>query len=606
MTLFVTFGILNVIIKIPKLLLRKIKEGTGPMKEFLHHVHHLFHDHNNHFYLTGMLVLHSILLLLICFGIVILRRNIKNNYWRKRFCSYPQNAFDIFLVYNPRFKKYEYISPNFEKILGISQNEIKKNMYVLLNYVPENKRQENIEFFSKDNLKTFREMTFEFNHPSTKKRCWISLHVFPVFKNKKVHFYISRIRDSSSKYYYYSELQEALSKAQKANETQKELFSHISHEFKTMINAISGMTQIALHTLNNMEKVELCLNKINYASSQLTLLVNHILDTAKIDSEQLLLLKKPFYLKELLISIFEVFHSMADLKNQQFDIKIEKVTHNYINGDSLRLQEIIGNCLSNSIKFTPVEGKISLTVEELGMEDNRALYRFTIEDNGKGMKEDYIEHIFMPFEQEDSTISKQYGGSGLGMFITKKLVKLLNGSIHIKSKINVGTIIMIELEFEVMDEMKHPIPMLDQMNRSSHYNCSGIRVLVIEDNEISLEVTCEFLKFLNASFDVARNGDEALTMFQVSSSGYYNAILMDLHLPGISGLETSKLIRASSHPDASDIVIIAMTADNEIDRNALSEFGIDDVIDKPIEMNKFNTILYTINNRSKTYEEYQG
>lgn len=543
--------------------------------------------------LISIVMLHFIIFIIAGAVIHIIRIKCKVNCWSKYFNSFDCNSFDVYLVYNAINKKFEYISPNLEKNFGINQDEIKKNIYVFFENIPIDKRKEALGFLAKDNITCYKEMEVEYTHPITKEKRWLSFHLYPIYKKNSITQCISCIKDISSKYYY-AELQDALSKVQKANDAKNDFLSHISHEVKTPIIAINGMTQIALESMGDNEKIENCLHKIHYASSEIITLINNILDTSRRDSDKLILFNQPFHLKQILSSLIDIFNSLAVLKNQEFNILFRTMEDDYLNGDSIRLQEIIGNCISNSIKFTPLDGKIMLEVTELGKHNNHALFRFTIIDNGKGMKEEYLGRIFVPFEQEDSTIAKKYGGTGLGMSIAKNLVSLMGGDIKITSQVNIGTTVVIEIEFEVLEETDQPFQTIKGDQLLLNYDCTGIRVIVVEDNEINLEIICEFLKLLNVQYDTASNGFEAIKLFEASIPGSYHAILMDLHLPGMNGFDTAKIIRTSGHPDAAKISIIAITADNFVNEETILECGMDFFITKPIDIEKLSSLLYMI------------
>ncbi|MDF2885588.1 MAG: hypothetical protein K0R54_6164 [Clostridiaceae bacterium] len=210
------------------------------------------------------------------------------------------------------------------------------------------------------------------------------------------------------------------------------------------------------------------------------------------------------------------------------------------------------------------------------------------------MSEDYIERIFIPFDQEDSSIAQIYGGTGLGMAITKNLVELMGGTIDIKSKIGVGTSVSMNITFDLPETGLEPVLSGKKNSNLNSPSSSGKRVLVVEDNEINLEITCEFLKYMNMSVEAASTGLEALALFKASEPGHYDAILMDLQMPGLNGYDTTKAIRSSSHRDANRVCIIAMTADNFADDRSSLECGMNYHIAKPIDIDKLNLILHSL------------
>ena len=519
------------------------------------------------------------------------------NYREELFHSLCTNVDNLFIIYDCINHKFEYISPNIEKFLGVSVDDFQQNYIQLIDYVDAESKQTLINFIRTTGIVNFTEMELEYLHPVTKTKCYFMMRVYPVYKNNSISRYITNVLEMTKEFEAKAAIQHALSETQKANEAKKEFLSHMSHELKTPINAIIGMTQIASNSLEDREKVLGCLEKINYSSQTLLSLINNILDMAKIDSNKLLLINEPFYLHDTISAFSSLMKSQAEIKQLHYSLIYQNVKHDYLIGDSLRLTQILGNCLSNAIKFTPSGGKITLELMELPSDNKKVMFRFIISDTGKGMREEYLDHIFTPFEQEDRTINPKYGGSGLGMSIVKTLLNLMGGSIQVDSQVDLGTVMTIDLSFDLVQS---PI---NQPNIQKHpeewklFDCTGMHVLVVEDNDINREIACEFLNYINVSYDVAVDGYEAIQLFEASPAGRYHAILMDVHMPGINGYETANLIRASKHPDSETMYIIAMTADNFANNFSCIQSGMNYHITKPIEMDKFYSILHAIHTK---------
>ncbi|MDF2945162.1 MAG: hybrid sensor histidine kinase/response regulator [Herbinix sp.] len=543
----------------------------------------------------------SITLILVSISIVIIVINLERKFKRindnlfyreelfNSLCSNIDEAFIIFDVIN---KKIEYISPNFENILGFNAAEISQNHFKLLDNISLDNKNEIYEMILTSVIKCNMEIEFEYNHPRLHQKRWMTMRIYPANNYNNVFRYIISIVDATKEKEAQLVINEALINVQKANEAKKDFLSHMSHELKTPINAIVGMAQIASKSLNDNEKVENCLTKINFASKSLLEIINNILDIAKYDNDKIILVNEPLHLSSFISSFSSLMNSQAEVNNQEYNLIVNNLKDEYVIGDSLRLMQILGNCLSNSFKFTPSNGKITLEVTEISRQTNKVYYRFIISDNGKGMNEDYIERIFIPFEQEDSTIAKNYGGTGLGMSITKNLIVLMGGTIHVESKKTTGTTITIDLPFDFMEE-----PSTEELiPDASNYNNTEVvgkqkRVLVVEDNEINLEITSEFLNYIKINVVTALNGYEALNLFEDSQEGYFDAILMDIHMPRLNGYETAKAIRSSAHPDANKVCIIAMTADNYADNQSILDCGMNYHIAKPIDIGTFNLLL---------------
>ncbi len=543
-----------------------------------------------------------VLLLLISFSIIILvlyieiKYKFTNNNLNDRddllhtLCS---SIDDIVIIYDSVKHRFEYISPNFENILGFNSKTLDLNKNAIWDYVSPEKKEEYIELFNSSKLTYFKELEFEYQHPTYHQLRWLGIRFYPVMKNNEIIRYITCIKEKTEECYAQASIKEALETSRKANEAKKEFLSHISHEIKTPINNILGITKIAMDSISNTDKVMYCLKKIHFSSNNLLTLINNILDMAKLDSDKLILINEPFYMQKAINEFSSVISFLAEIKNVEFKLIIHPSVHDYVVGDSLRITQILGNCLSNSIKFTPSGGMVTLDIRELEYTSKNSLYRFQITDNGKGMEEDYINHIFEPFDQENHTIGTEYGGSGLGMTITKTLLDLMGGTIQVNSKVGEGTDITIDILLMVAispgskNKEHSPIPKVE-------YDFTGMRILVVEDNEINLEIVTEYLKNVNIYVETAANGHIAIELFKASEEGYYNMILMDIHMPDLSGYEASRLIRSSNHPDAGQIAIIAMTADNFVNDFSCIQSGINYHISKPIDLNKLYSLLNSI------------
>jgi signal transduction histidine kinase/CheY-like chemotaxis protein len=522
------------------------------------------------------------------------------NYREDLLNSLYSNVDDVFTVFDYNNRRFEYISPNFESMLGINPTELHKNTYVIFDYIlPELKVYFNSLFTNA--ITEFKEIEFEYNHPVLKQHQWLVMRIYPVYKNNQISRYITCILEITKEYQAKVDIREAFLEAQKANEAKKDYLSYMSHELKTPINAILGMTQIAMNSLDDKDKAENCLEKIHLSSKNLLSLIDNVLDTAIIDSGKLLSINEPFHLLKSIAEFSSLMSSQAEIRNIEYRFIYHKMVHDYLVGDNLRIIQILGNCLSNSIKFTPPGGLITLEISEKEHNEKSGLYRFVVTDTGKGMREEYIDRIFEPFEQEDNTIGPNYGGSGLGMSIVKTLIDLMGGIIRVDSTVGVGTTITIDIRLMAVEESIDKPETNNTNTKIPKYDCSGMRVLVVEDNAINLEITIELLTCINIQVDTATNGYDAIKLFEASEEGYYNTILMDIQMPGISGYETSRMMRSSKHPDANKVYIIAMTADNDTNNFSCIQSGMNYHISKPIDIDKFYSILLTIRTINMDY-----
>ncbi len=388
---------------------------------------------------------------------------------------------------------------------------------------------------------------------------------------------------------------ESAERAQKAAEqaslAKSEFLSRMSHEIRTPMNGIIGMTEIARRNSQDPEKVDDCLKKVSLSSKHLMSLINDVLDMSKIESGKIQLKNELFDLRLFLENIENIYSVQAEEKEIGFEISLSGRIDELIEGDSLRLNQILTNLLSNAFKFTPKGGKVILKVCELKHEENSVLLRFSVKDTGIGIKEENLGKIFEAFEQENSEITHKYGGTGLGLSIVRRFSELMGGSVNVHSEYGKGSEFEVELPFTVTENSR----MIDwKGERSSEkrvienktYNFNGKHILLAEDNELNREIAVELLgSVTGAIIDEAEDGEKAASLFAKSSINYYDLILMDIQMPHMNGFDATKKIRAMDRPDAATVPIFAMTAnafaeDAEKSRQA----GMNAHLSKPLEI----------------------
>ncbi len=539
------------------------------------------------------LFLVSALILIFCRYIIIkFRKMYRSLYYREElFNSLCTNLDDILLIYRIDGYLLEYVSPNLERLYGISVRNFKRNPFIILNQMSASVREEIKSYFTTNLLITNKVIEFEMFNPVLKKMVSLIIRIYPVYNKQILDRYIISISDITTEKQTQQVLRDALMNARQANEAKKEFLSHMSHELRTPLNAINGMAQIAISSMEDRQKVESCLHKISDSSQKLISLVSNILDMSKIDSNKLILNQEQFLLDHILYELSDLMCTQAEMNRLKFNLVLKKLEHNHLIGDPLRLNQIISNCISNSLKFTPAGGYIRLEAEEQGVYGNKAMFCFTITDTGKGMSEEFIERLFIPYEQEDSSITRKYGGTGLGMSITKNLVSLMSGSIQVSSKLGQGTVITILIPFEIYEDAS-AYPKKLSVPKQREYDFTGCNALVAEDNEVNKEIINEFLKYARIRVDSAECGREAYDKFITSAPGYYKMIFMDIQMPDQTGYETAAQIRASQHPDAKEICIIAMSADAYPEDVTKSlEGGMNYHIAKPLDMEQLYQLI---------------
>ncbi|NLP29601.1 MAG: response regulator [Clostridiales bacterium] len=364
-------------------------------------------------------------------------------------------------------------------------------------------------------------------------------------------------------------------------ETFRNYFLNICHDIKTPLNVIIGISSLAKNCLDDPEKINQYLSKIESTSYYLFELVNDLLDLYKIESNKMILREEKFNTYDLINSINTLISPLLQEKQlmYKYEVNVSEENQNII-GDQLKLKQVLLNLLSNSIKYTAIGGNIELSVDQIKIENDSIYLKFRVSDNGIGMSEEFMKKLFEPFSHSEE-LSHGRNTTGLGLYLTKNLVTILKGSIKIESKPKAGTVVTVNLPFK-LTEAKH-------QTKESHicldsFNFSNKRILLVEDNEALSNITIEILKKTHADIDYAKDGLEALRLFESSEPGYYDAILMDVKMPVIDGNNATKLIRDSKHRDSKDIVIIGVTG--KVLSKDLEESigaGMNEYITKPID-----------------------
>ena len=560
--------------------------------------------------------------------------------------------------------------------------------------------------------------------PNEVKR-WFAVHMIPADYGQ----YLAVFQETTKEHNMREHLADALKQAQNSNQARTAFFSSMSHDIRTPMNGIIGMTNVALNSLDNMEKVESCLNKITAASGHLLQLINEVLDMSRIESGKISLKEENVHLPSMMANLISFIRPDMDKKKQSFELKSQILEHDTVISDGLHLQKILLNLLSNAMKYTQAGGTISMQITETHVDADTIRLRFVVEDNGIGMTPEFLERVFAPFERAEDSRMSQATGTGLGLAITKSIVDMMEGDIYVESEKDMGSRFTVELPLKLpklqmqelpdlagysvlivdddqdacesislilqetgiradwvmngmeavekawqahvmeddycivivdwkMPEMDgvetarrirarlgsgmpilllsaydwenvkeeaiqagingfltKPIFKADILEQMKQYiqggyqeyeeqqiqetenlegvrKLEGVRILVADDNELNLEIMFEILNSSGAEVDCVHNGKEALDTYLKSSQGYYQIILMDVHMPEMDGLQATKKIRNSGRPDASIVPIIAMTADVfKEDIRRCKDAGMDAHIGKPVELDKLYSMV---------------
>jgi signal transduction histidine kinase/ActR/RegA family two-component response regulator len=395
-----------------------------------------------------------------------------------------------------------------------------------------------------------------------------------------IYFYLQRRNNALKDKEQQKVLAAALKSAEDANHAKSDFLSRMSHDIRTPINGIVGMTGIALHNISDPEKVEDCLHKINQSSQHLCSLINDVLDMSKIESGKTSVNEVPFDIVSTAEKCSSIIRGQLVDKNIDFITDFEKIRHSELIGDDTHLERIIINILGNSVKFTKEGGEIAFCIEELDSDEEKGRFRMKFHDTGVGMSEEFLPKLFDLFTQDIDNGRTNYQGTGLGMAITKQFVEMMNGKIDVKSKVNVGTDFTVEIPFAINHDVKKTGVQMQNESPLAGYN-----ILLVEDNEINAEIAEEILKDKGAEVTIAQNGKKAIDICSGSEESYFNLILMDIMMPEMDGLTATRAIRNMNRTDMQKIPIIAMTANAFVDdRKAAMRAGMNGYVTKPIDV----------------------
>lgn len=371
-------------------------------------------------------------------------------------------------------------------------------------------------------------------------------------------------------------------KAQNANEAKTNFLTNMSHDIRTPMNAIIGMTEMADYNIDDTDKVRECLKKIKDSSTMLLHLINNVLDMSEIENHELKLKEAPFKLREIVESLQAVLEQTAADKQLALEVRCEQIQNNRLIGDAVRLKQVMMNLASNSLKFTPPGGKVSLAItEEESCRAGYAAFLLEVKDTGIGMNRDFVDSmIFKPFQRDETQYVSKTEGNGIGMSITKEILDVMGADMQIESEVGKGSVFRIHMSLKIDSGAAGK----EQEEKSDVPNLTGKRLLVVEDNEINMEIIEFLLKRTEAEVVTAWNAEDALRIFDESPEGYFDLIFFDIQLPGMSGYEAVKILRAKNRGDALRVPVWAMTANafsQDVEQSMQS--GMNDHISKPID-----------------------
>lgn len=466
-----------------------------------------------------------------------------------------------------------YITESFEQQLDVTGDDIKTDIGIFLDKVGSGKDWKLWKKYrSWDGKQPF---TSDFYLERMKS--WYRLEIT---RSKDGLYDTFQFRDITEDKKELEAAKEQLKIAESVSQSKTEFLSSMSHEIRTPMNGIIGMLTLAHGQLRG-HSAENYIIKAEQLSKYLLSVINDILDMSRIEAGKIELESKPFELAALAEKLRNMFQKNVEAKGVAFYVEMKDVDVKYIVGDELRISQILVNFLSNAQKFTE-KGEIRVTFRQLQKENGKVSLMFRVHDTGKGMDAKFISRIFKPFEQESQDITKQYGGSGLGMSITDRLVHLMGGEIVIDSMLGKGSDFSVYLTLPIAEVSEIETEQEDETGTDFTFN--GCHILMAEDNEINAEIAVSILENEGAKVDVAVNGKDAVEKYAASAPGTYNFILMDIQMPVMNGRDAAKQIWSMDRKDAGEIPIFALSADAFVEDQRLSAMsGMNGHFTKPID-----------------------
>ena len=410
---------------------------------------------------------------------------------------------------------------------------------------------------------------------------WVNLSLRPGELGQDV----LRLTDVTEQHRTIEAYEQRLEESEKASQSKTTFLSRMSHEIRTPMNGIIGMLSLAEGKLDENSEVMQYLKRADGLSDHLLSLINDILDMSRIEAGKVELEEKSFSLRRMGTQLQQMFAKDLEERGIRYGVRFEDMTVDAVVGDEMRIRQVIINFLSNAVKFTK-EGEVTVTFRQMMLRDGKADLMFRVHDTGIGMAPEFISRIFRPFEQENASISHNYGGTGLGMAITDQLVRLMGGQIVVESKLGKSSDFTVFLSLPVASsEEVEKKPQTAQSGETDVEHCfEGKHILLAEDNEINAMIGREVLTGMGAEVEAAENGQLAVEQFSRSEPGYYDLILMDVQMPVMDGRTAARAIRALGRPDGKTVPIFALSADAFLEDERLSlESGMNGHFAKPVD-----------------------
>lgn len=506
-------------------------------------------------------------------------------YREQLFSILSENIDDVFLMLNSGSYAVEYVTPNVNRVLGISQDVVAADLESLGKASYTEKKP--ISYSDLALMEPGQSITMESEriHKKTGEKRWFYETVYRVGDDQSDKFIVvlsDRTKERQNKF----ALETALNAANAANKAKSTFLNNISHDIRTPMNAIVGLTLLLNHDAGDPERIKEYTRKITASSQYLLGLINDVLDMSKIESGKTTLNVTEINLAELIDELGTMIRPQAKAKQQEFELFLADVTMEHLVGDRMRINQVLLNILSNAVKYTPAGGRIQMNVTQLPQKiKDFVRLRFEVQDNGIGMSEEFLHVIFEPFAREINSVTNQIQGTGLGMPITKNLVELMGGTIDVKSRQGEGSIFTVDLELRIQEQN------VDEKFWENH----GItRVLVVDDDESICINVIRVMEDTGVSVRYALSGDNAIRQIGEAhqEGGLFDLVLLDWKMPGMDGIQTARKIRAML-PEHIPILLLTAYEWDEIEEEALAA-GIDGFLAKPFFLTSFKQAIVTV------------
>ena len=500
------------------------------------------------------------------------------------FSNLSRNVDDVFLMIDTETRKVEYVSPNVQRILGLSPEAVQEDLHVLYP-AGDGSGASRLESLMQMEQGTQQEWEREFVNQETGEPRYIHVTGF-INDVQGARKCIVDLSDRTGEHQTTLAVEAALEVAEKASKAKTDFLSNMSHDIRTPMNAIIGITTLMKNELHQPEKLAEHLGKLETSGRLLLGIINDILDMSRIESGKTTLNIEKMNLPHQISQLDSIIRQQASQRRQTFTVETH-VQHENVLADPNRLNQVLMNILSNAVKYTPQGGHIRLAVDELTHTEHYAKYCFVVQDDGIGMSEAYQKTLFEPFTREEKSGTNRVQGTGLGMAITKSIVDLMGGTIHVESAPGKGSRFEVVLEFPIdaeADKVQTAPALPEEAEAVSPL--SGMNFLCAEDNAINAEILELLLETKGARCTICSNGQEIVDTFASVKPGEYDMILMDVQMPVMDGLEATRRIRSGENPLGQTIPILAMTANAFLeDMQKSRDAGMDEHLSKPVDIN---------------------